>query len=214
MAESLPTRKPLSKRVRFEVFTRDAFRCHYCGAAPEMAELQVDHVVPVAMGGTNHIDNLTTACAQCNSGKSAHALPRPILVEAGSDLSNMLARLAEIEEQARRRRDLWLARQCISGQCETMLRWLSLHADAIDDVSKEWPWRAAGLAELVRGLEATGYVCANGRQAVEETRRGSTRVSLNIRAFWPNADGNCPEQWRLSEWYSPDSFPSVESIYA
>lgn len=36
--------------------------------------LEVDHVHPVAEGGTNHIDNLLTACFDCNRGKGAGLL--------------------------------------------------------------------------------------------------------------------------------------------
>lgn len=51
------------------VFSRDGFACTYCGAAD--VPLQCDHVVPVARGGSDEIDNLTTACAACNASKSA-----------------------------------------------------------------------------------------------------------------------------------------------
>lgn len=44
--------------------------CVYCGAA--MAHL--DHITPVASGGTSHWDNLTAACASCNWGKAAKPL--------------------------------------------------------------------------------------------------------------------------------------------
>lgn len=63
-------RKSLSKRTRFEVFKRDGFRCRYCGADPVKTVLNVDHLVPVAGGGTNEPDNLITSCRECNSGKS------------------------------------------------------------------------------------------------------------------------------------------------
>lgn len=69
-------RKPLSKRTRFEVFKRDGFACVYCGAHPPAVILHVDHVVPVKGGGTNAIENLVTACAGCNGGKSAVPLSR------------------------------------------------------------------------------------------------------------------------------------------
>lgn len=64
-------RKPLSKRTRFEIFKRDGFRCTYCGSTPSDGPLHVDHVVPVAEGGSNDPSNLVTACASCNLGKSA-----------------------------------------------------------------------------------------------------------------------------------------------
>lgn len=71
-------RKPISSSLRFDVFNRDGFRCRYCGASQEDgAVLHVDHVTAVARGGGNDIQNLATACAPCNFGKSAKVL-RPI----------------------------------------------------------------------------------------------------------------------------------------
>lgn len=64
-------RKWLSKRVRFEIFKRDGFRCIYCGATPMQAALVADHVVPVAAGGASDPANLVTACVDCNGGKAA-----------------------------------------------------------------------------------------------------------------------------------------------
>lgn len=63
----------VTQKDRFEVLRRDGYRCQYCGAGPE-ATLQVDHVVPVAAGGTDDISNLRTACSACNSGKSSRIL--------------------------------------------------------------------------------------------------------------------------------------------
>lgn len=66
-------RQPMGKRLRFEIMKRDGFRCRYCGATPDQSLLHVDHVIPVAGGGTNDPVNLVTACQPCNSGK-AHKL--------------------------------------------------------------------------------------------------------------------------------------------
>jgi hypothetical protein len=67
-------RRPISKKIRFEVFKRDGFTCAYCGAHPPAAILQIDHIDPVANGGSNAIDNLITACEGCNQGKSHRLL--------------------------------------------------------------------------------------------------------------------------------------------
>jgi hypothetical protein len=61
----------ISTRKRFEVFKRDGFTCLYCGAHPPSVILHCDHIVPVAEGGGNEMDNLTTACERCNLGKSS-----------------------------------------------------------------------------------------------------------------------------------------------
>lgn len=64
-----PVKGPL--RMRFLVLQRDGFRCRYCGRGPDDGTvLQVDHVFPRAHGGTDSMENLVTACRECNIGKS------------------------------------------------------------------------------------------------------------------------------------------------
>ena len=68
-------RQAISKKTRFDVFKRDGFKCAYCGATPsESVVLEVDHIHPVADGGTNEINNLVTACWDCNRGKGPRLL--------------------------------------------------------------------------------------------------------------------------------------------
>lgn len=59
----------VSKRTRFEVLRRDNFTCRYCRS--NEGQLTVDHVVPVALGGTDAPDNLVACCKDCNAGKSS-----------------------------------------------------------------------------------------------------------------------------------------------
>lgn len=66
------TRKgSLSPKVRFAVFDRDKFRCVYCGITAKNSELQTDHKIPIALGGSDELSNLVTACVKCNYGKGA-----------------------------------------------------------------------------------------------------------------------------------------------
>lgn len=67
-------RKNLGNKLRFEVFKRDLFRCQYCGKTPPSVVLEVDHIHPVSKGGNNEIDNLLTACFECNRGKNKNEL--------------------------------------------------------------------------------------------------------------------------------------------
>lgn len=67
----MTTRTTISKRVRYAVLTRDNFTCQYCRANGPDTKLQVDHVVPVALGGSDDPSNLVTACEPCNSGKTS-----------------------------------------------------------------------------------------------------------------------------------------------
>lgn len=79
--------------VRFEVFKRDRFTCAYCGRTPPDALLHVDHVVPRVAGGTDDMENLLTACQDCNLGKGARLLEegRPIPRGGVEDLEERLA---------------------------------------------------------------------------------------------------------------------------
>src|SRR5690242_4103490 len=64
---------PVTKRTRYEVLKRDNHTCRYCGATAPDAILTIDHVTPVALGGTDDPSNLVTACRDCNYGKGSTA---------------------------------------------------------------------------------------------------------------------------------------------
>ena len=63
---------------RFLVLERDGFACQYCGRNPRehRVALVVDHINPKKHGGENAIDNLITACVECNSGKRARLMKK------------------------------------------------------------------------------------------------------------------------------------------
>lgn len=66
-------RRPISTRLRYEIFLRDGHRCVDCGASAQddpLVRLEIDHRVPVSKGGTNNPENLQTLCWACNNGKS------------------------------------------------------------------------------------------------------------------------------------------------
>ena len=122
----MTNRVGLSKKTRFEVFKRDGFACQYCGAHPPAAVLEVDHIVPVAEGGQNDMDNLITACFPCNRGKGAIGLE-----VVPQSLADKAAEVAEREEQlrgynavlqARRERiedDVWAVVEAWTGEDKT-----------------------------------------------------------------------------------------------
>lgn len=64
-------RQWLSFQVRREVAARDKYRCVYCGvhAKKRGVKTHVDHIVPLAKGGSNEISNLCLACEACNLKK-------------------------------------------------------------------------------------------------------------------------------------------------
>lgn len=65
-------RNEITHKLRFEVLERDNFTCRYCGRSPQNTPgltLEVDHIIPLYAGGDNSLDNLVTACWECNEGK-------------------------------------------------------------------------------------------------------------------------------------------------
>ena len=65
-------RRAISEKVRYQVFSRDTFKCRACGrGAEDGVKLTVDHATPVDWGGTNDMSNLVTLCDECNRGKKA-----------------------------------------------------------------------------------------------------------------------------------------------
>jgi tetratricopeptide (TPR) repeat protein len=66
----IDTVRRIPPTLRFEVLQRDNHTCQYCGRTPPEVKLVIDHLIPVAKGGTDDFDNLITSCDDCNSGKS------------------------------------------------------------------------------------------------------------------------------------------------
>ncbi len=60
-------RNRIPDEVRAFVWKRDEGRCVQCGA---QEELEFDHIIPVAKGGGNAIDNIQILCRDCNQQKS------------------------------------------------------------------------------------------------------------------------------------------------
>jgi len=54
--------------VRSIAFERDGYECTYCGAG---RLLQGDHIIPLTRGGSNALNNVTTACQRCNHAKGS-----------------------------------------------------------------------------------------------------------------------------------------------
>lgn len=60
-----------SKSLRYDVLTRDNYKCVICGrSTSDNIKLHVDHIIPYSRGGETTLDNLQTLCSDCNLGKS------------------------------------------------------------------------------------------------------------------------------------------------
>ena len=91
--KSKPKRAPIGAKLRAMVLERDGRRCVLCGKSAQDTHadgtpvtLEVDHILPVAQGGTNCESNLRTACNKCNLGRGARRDPTD-----NSDKPNTLA---------------------------------------------------------------------------------------------------------------------------
>lgn len=147
-------RKPISKKLRFEVFRRDGFRCRYCGANPIDAPLEVDHVIPVSAGGKNGIDNLVSACFPCNRGKAARPLDAPL---------RPLVDTKALREQAEQIVAFRAAAETVRAERESVYQSLAMmwrdkvhHDDdlfvsRLPNIVKQWP-----LSAIHRAIEAVG----------------------------------------------------------
>ena len=59
----------IPRRVRYQVWVRDKGRCVRCGSS---SHLQFEHIQPVALGGSSHIDNLSLHCFLCGIPHKKH----------------------------------------------------------------------------------------------------------------------------------------------
>ena len=62
-------RGKVSNRMRFSIYERDGYRCRKCGATQRYAQLEIDHIIPIAKGGKSTYNNLQTLCHRCNVQK-------------------------------------------------------------------------------------------------------------------------------------------------
>lgn len=59
-------RKQFSQTERIEVYNNSKGRCAICGRFIPYDSFTIDHIIPLAKGGNNAIDNLQVACSVCN----------------------------------------------------------------------------------------------------------------------------------------------------
>jgi hypothetical protein len=133
----MATREAISKRLRFEVFKRDSFRCIYCGKTTPQTVLEIDHVVPVSKGGKNQEPNLVTSCFDCNRGKSD--------VSLGDVIPGIDQRMTiEMERRDQLKRFNAFLKK-IAKQDEAAINRLERHwFGLLKDNPEKWEWTASG----------------------------------------------------------------------
>ena len=90
----------VSKRLRYEILRRDNHTCRYCGATAPDVPLTVDHVLPVALGGSDDPDNLVAACRDCNAGKTSSNPDQPLVTQVSDDAIRWARAVARAVEEA------------------------------------------------------------------------------------------------------------------
>lgn len=195
-------RTPLSKSLRFEVFKRDSFTCQYCGRKAPDVLLHVDHIDPVANGGSNEFLNLITACQDCNSGKS----------------DKLLSETTILDKQRQQLEDLQERRE----QIDLMFQWQQglsdLQNDTIDRLSTIWTECVSGYAlnedgirslkRLVKTYSIDEIISAMRKSADQYVKFASgVPIAQSVEAAWSKVGGIC----RLSRIESDN--PNLKRLY-
>lgn len=103
----------VTKRTRYEVLRRDNHACRYCGAMAPDAKLTVDHVTPVALGGTDDPSNLVAACRDCNAGKASSSPDAPLVADVAQkavEWAAAIERYNATQMADRKKRDAYVRR--------------------------------------------------------------------------------------------------------
>lgn len=59
---------------RYNILSRDKYRCAYCGHSFSADKLSIDHIIPKEKGGQNDWLNVITSCKTCNQLKGNKTL--------------------------------------------------------------------------------------------------------------------------------------------
>jgi 5-methylcytosine-specific restriction endonuclease McrA len=65
---------PYEPIERQSVFDRDGWRCHLCGGEVTREDVSIDHLLPLARGGSHTYENVATAHYRCNVTRGARLL--------------------------------------------------------------------------------------------------------------------------------------------
>ena len=59
-------KRPNPRELKKKLIERDGSRCAYCGRELDFDSCTIEHVVPLACGGTSTMDNCIISCRECN----------------------------------------------------------------------------------------------------------------------------------------------------
>lgn len=199
----------ISKRLRYEILRRDNHQCRYCGATASDTKLTIDHVTPVALGGSDDPSNLVAACRDCNAGKSSSNPDEPLVETIADDALRWAQAMRQAAEEI----------AAASGATEKVLKavrtkWNRLESSYRDELPDDWAgtvvaFHKAGLSrddllemvdaafhkQFIKNRWAYFYGCCRKRlQAIQD--RASEIIGLNhvpddqppLTTCWPHAE--------------------------
>lgn len=65
-------RRQRQRRVYYDILgnvTNTVYFCKMCGRVRTLDDLEVDHIIPVSLGGSDTLDNKQLLCSKCNREK-------------------------------------------------------------------------------------------------------------------------------------------------
>lgn len=167
----------LSKRLRYEILRRDNHTCRYCGGSAPDVKLTVDHVLPVALGGSDESTNLVAACADCNAGKSSSNPDQPLVDQVSDDAIRWTRAMSlavqsiskDVDAAKRYRRKVWSAWR----EWDSDARRLPNDADMMCSY-----WHRAGVP-VAMVIDAINIAWSNERVPARDTWRYTIGVMKN-----------------------------------
>jgi hypothetical protein len=198
---------PVSKRLRYEILRRDNHTCRYCGASAPGIPLRVDHVTPIALGGSDEPTNLVTSCEPCNSGKSSSSPDATHVADVAQDALRWAAamqqaadKLLEQEQPKSEYRDAFLAEWDRWGYGKGDDRKaVELPGDWKPSIERfriaglpSWTWAdtvdtAMGYDKVLQANKFK-YCCGIAWKKVDELNKEARRIASNGTSHLPSAE--------------------------
>lgn len=100
----------IRQEKRLAIYIRDNFTCLHCKrdlqtiVPGDGIRIELDHVVPVSKGGSNHQNNLITSCSECNQARGNKDI---------EEIHPLLSQRAHIERQLAKPINVHLAKQVL-----------------------------------------------------------------------------------------------------
>lgn len=101
-------RKSIPTKLRNFIFTRDGWSCRYCGTFCGLSnDLEIDHLIPISLGGSDHRLNLVAACFRCNRSKSDSLASKAAIINVREESKEREKKIkSQIDEELKGFREL------------------------------------------------------------------------------------------------------------